>query len=243
MGIEAIDRSKQRSTARFSPQPRPHGFVAHAPGSFLCARPHGSCGDVASGLDALPLARYTLASVNRPRRPYRSPPLSRIMTSDACRWLAVVVLTPVLMLGAFRGTDLLAHGHDDHGLHFHASHSAGYGALAWAGHAADHGHEHPDLPSDLPPAEEGGRGEQGQVPPGVVVSLPDHEQLPTRGTDLSKTLSPVPVFILVAFVVQPSPDLGRRAGSPSGPPEGGPLDLRALSAGDRLVRTSRALLI
>lgn len=178
------------------------------------------------------------------------------------RWLAAVVLAPMLMLGALGGTTFLAHKHDGHGLHLHAADTAARALLSAADHraahrvgdcavdpeaggGADQEYRHSRSPSSEngPLIDDSRPGERDQAPDGLLVSLPDHEQLPTRGIDLSKNLTPAVVSILAELLVRPPPDLDRRIGSPGGLSGCGPLDLSALSAGDRLVRTSHALLI
>jgi len=166
------------------------------------------------------------------------------MRSDVMRWLAVVVLAPMMAIHTFSGAQFLAHDHDDHGTHLHAVGPLTGAELAAADHADDHGHDHGVQPSDCSVPCDGAEGElQGEVPEGVIVSIDVHKQLPPRGTDLGKSLLPAMMFVIAVFAMPPSPDFDRHVGSPGGAAGGGPLDLVALSASDRLVRTSRALLI
>lgn len=167
------------------------------------------------------------------------------MRSDVIRWLAVVVLAPMMAMGTFGGAQFLAHGHDDHGTHLHPVGPLKGAELAAADHADHHGHDHAVPPSDCSVPCDGDEREEepGEVPEGVIVSIDIHKQLPTRGTDLGKSLLPAVMCVIAVFVIPPSPDLDRHVGSPGGAASGVPLDLVALSASDRLVRTSRALLI
>jgi hypothetical protein len=128
-------------------------------------------------------------------------------------------------------------------MHLHPVRALDGGKLAAADHAADHGHDHRGGPAETPADQGDDRHDQGRAPDGVLVSLPDHKQVPARGADLGQALAPATSFVGLAFLAPPPPILDRRIGSPGGPPGGGPLSLRALSAGDRLMRTSCALLI
>lgn len=195
-------------------------------------------------MDAWRPARYTQPPVSRRTTAYPLPMFARLMRSDVMRWLAVVVLAPMMALGTFGGARFLAHGHDDHGTHLHPVGQLKGAELTAADHADDHGHDHAVQPSDCFVPGDGDEGElPGEVPKGVIVSIDDHKQLPPRGTDLGKSLLPAVMFVMAVFLMPPSPDLDRHIGSPGGASSGGPLDLVGLSASDRLVRTSRALLI
>ncbi|MBU6414391.1 MAG: hypothetical protein KGS45_13085 [Planctomycetes bacterium] len=171
--------------------------------------------------------------------------------------MLAVVLIPILVLGAFGGTTFLAHAHDGHDAHLHASPSveearlsADQHRLAHAlgiatcdgGHACRDGHsssgevpaepkEDPDLPA---PVED---------PSGLVITIPDHEQLVSRGIDLSQTLQAAQVFYCALASLWTQPHVEQDEGSPGGSIASGPLHLTALTAGQRLVRTSSALLI
>lgn len=171
------------------------------------------------------------------------------MRSDAARWLAIVLIAPMLVLGTFNGAAFLAHWHDDEGLHVHPIGVLDGGKLAAADHADhhahvdDHGHDHPAQSCDVPADGEPDEDQLATVPHGVIISFDVHKHVPTRSLDLGKILSPPATFQSVAFVLPMSPDLDPHVGSPGGSLNGGPIDLFVLSAGDRLVRTSRALLI
>jgi hypothetical protein len=187
--------------------------------------------------------RYTPTPVPRTSHPHPSPVVARIMRSDMVRWLAVLLVVPVLVFGVANGATFLAHGHDDHGMHLHAVGVLDDGKLAAADHAEDHGHDHAVPPTDLPADGQTDDSQLAETPGGVLVSFGVHKQQPVRGVDLTKTLSPAAIVAIVIFALPTSPDLKCHVGSPGGVFEGGPLDLYALRASDRLVRTSRALLI
>lgn len=165
------------------------------------------------------------------------------MRSDVARWLAVVLIAPLLMLGSFNRATFLAHGHDDHGMHLHQVGALDGREFAVEDHHDDHGHNHAVLPSEAPTDVEPDDDELAEVPDGVIISFDDHKQLPTRNIDLGNALSPAVIFAVVAFALPTSPDLDLHVGSPGGALSRGPMDLMALRAGDRIVRTSRALLI
>jgi hypothetical protein len=193
--------------------------------------------------------------MNRPCRNTPSPLFVRWMRSDAIRWLAVTIFAPLVAMGALGGSAFLAHRHDHHGMHLHPVGGIDGGKLAAADHAADHGHDPATDPEHGPDAlplyspadgdegcndsDDGQGDDQDELPNGVIVSFADHDLLPSRGIDFEKTPSLARRFIiaLAAFAIPPSPDLDRHIG----PPPSEPPNLRALSAGDPLVRASRAL--
>jgi hypothetical protein len=161
------------------------------------------------------------------------------MRSNMARRLAVVLIAPMLVLGAFNRATFLAHGHDDHGMHLHQVGVHDDGKLTAVDHVDDHG----PLPSDAPMDEEQGGTQLAEVPDGILISFDAHNQLPTRSLDLGKTLSPAVIVAFIAFVLPTAPHLDLHIGSPGGAFNSGPMNLLALRASDRLVRTSRALLI
>lgn len=191
------------------------------------------------------------------RSTQRRSPLNRVIRSQWARCVLAVVLIPILILGVFGGTTFLAHAHDGHDVHLHASPSveearisANQHRLAHAlgtatcdgGHAGRDGHsnsgevpaetkEDPDFPA---PVED---------PSELVITIPDHEQLVSRGIDLSQTLQAARVLhcALASLWIQPPAE--QDEGSPGGSIRSGPVHLTALTAGQRLVRTSNALLI
>jgi hypothetical protein len=187
--------------------------------------------------------RYSSPHVYSSNRAIPSFWLARMMRADAMRWLVLVVLMPMLSLGALGGLAFLAHGHDDHGMHLHPVNALDRVSLTAADHADHHGHDHATVPSDDSFSDFETSDDLREVPDGVVVAFDDHKQLPTRGIDLSKSLTQIAVFMATVFVLPTSPDVHRHIGSPGGSGRYGPLHLFALTANDRLVRTTQALLI
>jgi hypothetical protein len=183
--------------------------------------------------------------------------LDRVVRSQWARCVLAVALIPILVVGAFGGTTFLAHAHAGHDSHLHAAasiegarHAAEQHRLAHTSGIADcdqlsavvHGPtksgevpsepiKNPDLPT---PSED---------PSGLVITIPDHEQLVSRGIDLSQTIKAAQVFQCFLTSFWSPPDVTDETGSPGGCDSGGPQHLCALTAGKRLVRTSQALLI
>jgi hypothetical protein len=165
------------------------------------------------------------------------------------RWLGLIILIPTLLMGILGGTQFLAHGHGDHGVHVHHLHVPPLDTSALRSthdalhHVAHDGHTHPTAPQPPWAHDAGATFPDHTSPRGALISLPDHDQLPARQVDLGRHLqlaTPAPVAI---FDVPAAPQLKHHIGSPGGRPAVGPLDLHATSAGERLLRTSRALLI
>ncbi len=151
------------------------------------------------------------------------------------RWLAVVLFVPLLSLGILRGASFLAHPHHEDGVHVHAIMSEDASALSSI-RCGSHEHEHDrPTPRDLPDPIE-----LGQAPAGVVVSLPDQQPMPTRSIDLGKALVQVGWVAPLGLIgAECGPDPGRPAAAPTR----GLLNLLHLSAVERLVLTSRALVL
>jgi hypothetical protein len=169
--------------------------------------------------------------------------LVRILRSGLASWLAVVLIAPLVVLGAFNRATFLAHGHDDHGMHLHAVGILHTDSLDSEGHTHGHGRPHSGRRFDCGVSDDHVCCDTGEVPCGELHCVDVHKLLPKRSATFKKSLSPAAVFAMVAFVLPTSPDLNLHVGSPGGGARDGPMDLLALSANDRLVRTSRALLI
>lgn len=187
----------------------------------------------------------------------RRSPLGRAIWSPWVRCVLAAALIPILVLGALGGTTFLAHAHDGHDTHLHASTSieearlsadqhrlahamgtatcddplAGRGRHSGSDQFPAHTAEGPDYPV---PAED---------PNGLVIAIPDHEQLVSREIDLSQSLQTAQVLHNALAWSWTQPDDAHEEGSPGGSTVGGPLHLSALTARQRLVRTSNALLI
>lgn len=165
------------------------------------------------------------------------------MRSDVVRWIAVVLITPILVLGAISRATFRSHCHDEHGMHLHAVVMIADGMLTAAGHADDHGHGHAALGSDSRDGGEHVCHELGKVPCCLIICFNAHKQLPTRTVGFKEQLSRAAMFAMAVVALPPYLGLNLSVGLPGGALNGGPMDLLALRAGDRLVRTSRALLI
>jgi len=168
----------------------------------------------------------------------------RFLRSPVARCVMAVVLIPMMVITAFGGTTFLAHAHVGHGTHLHAVATRDadrfcaeqHDALHASG-SADHDHKPADTDHkhDFPsPVEE---------PEGLVITIPDHEIVAPRGVDVASVLKAVQVVQFPTSVLWETPDIAEVIGSPGGASLPGPRHLCALSAGQRLVRTSRALLI
>ncbi len=162
------------------------------------------------------------------------------MRARACRWLALIAILPTLLLSAFGGAQLLVHSHAGHGTHVHAPPAVEGGGFAPAWHAAHHEHDHPATPTNDPDHEHHASG--AALPDSVLVSLPDIQ--PLRGRELA---CPDPSLSVLAspvlWLTDPLPNQCDYSDERARPAGQAPLDLIALSAADRIVRTSNALLI
>lgn len=181
--------------------------------------------------------------------------MDRFTRSQWVRCVLAVVLIPILVLGAFGGTNFLAHAHAGHDSHLHALPSIEEACFSAEQHRLAHalsiatcddlhaGHgshrESDDFPSE--PIE--GPDFPIEDPSGLVITIPDHEQLVSRGIDLSQTLQAAQILHCALAWFWTQPCLCDEMGSPGGQTVGGPLHLSALTAAQRLVRTSNALLI
>jgi hypothetical protein len=111
-----------------------------------------------------------------------------------------------------------------HTAHSHPTHT----------HHGDSSHEPCDHPHPDAPAEE---------PNELVITIPDHEQLTSRAINLPPLLqTPLPIECLFAALCAHD-DVIEEVGSPGGGAQQRPHPLSALTARQRLVRTSKALLI
>lgn len=183
--------------------------------------------------------------------------LSRFMRSQVVRWALAAVIIPLLVLGAFGGTTFLAHAHDGHDMHLHASPSIE--AARFSAHQHRISHALGTAPCEDPRAGHEGHSKSGELASkplqapdfpapiedqsGLVITIPDHEQLVSRGIDLPQTLQATQILHCALAWFWTQPDVSHEEGSPGGRVVGGPLHLSAFTAAQRLVRTSNALLI
>lgn len=174
----------------------------------------------------------------------------RLLRSATARVVMLVLMVPLLAIGPFCGTSFLSHEHDEEGVHGHAgpTHVVMQDVAGW--HASEHGVS-PDNAAIARLAERNagdelsveGNEQALESPSGLLVSSPVHEHLLVRGIDLSQALKSAQVAhgILAWFCLQAEfPEDHEPGGASDG---NGPRHLLALTAGDRIVRTSRALLI
>ena len=131
----------------------------------------------------------------------------------------------MLFLWSFGGTTVLAHAHNDHDTHLHVALSEEAIRLSAEQHHLAH--------------TSGG----GSCDFDVIISIPDHDLMVARGINLSVTLKPARIIHFVLAWIWAQPCVSDQLGSPGGCPPSGPRHLCALTAGQRLVRTSQALLI
>jgi len=158
-------------------------------------------------------------------------------------------MVPMLVVGSFGGTSFLSHDHDEEAAHTHIgpTHLVAQDLAGW--HAGEHSISKNQADcvclggcGDGLPTEEN-EPFTAESPEGLLISIPDHEQMVARGIDLSQTLKTAQVVQCVLAWFWAQPDVSENMGSAGGCDPGGPRHLCALTAGQRLVRTSRALLI
>ncbi|MDZ4753466.1 MAG: hypothetical protein SGJ11_03090 [Phycisphaerae bacterium] len=171
------------------------------------------------------------------------------MRSNSLRWAVAMALVPLLLvLSLFGGTVFLAHDHDDHddhddhGTHVHAAGKEAGRFFTAAQHIAAHARESesggpasPDSEGDLPEL-------LGEVE-GLIVSIPDQEQAVARGITAATLLSYLQFVCTVVVLCCIPPDIVDDVALRGGSCSQSPCHLCALTAGQRLVRTSQALLI
>lgn len=183
--------------------------------------------------------------------------LNRFLRSQWTRCLLTALLVPMLVLAGFGGVTFLAHAHDGHGSHLHAAASVDAARLAATEHLHAHSVgvtacEYPAVPAsrvghkhDL--GSKSLRGSDGPVPveapTGLIISIPDGEQLGSRFIDWSQQLDIVKVSRDALAYSYPLPHVVYEEGSPGGPLTASARHLASFTAGQRLVRTSHALLI
>lgn len=167
------------------------------------------------------------------------PALIRTLRSGLVRWLAVIVLTPLLVLGALGGATVLAHHHDDRGLHLHAPCPSDAGGARAPVRATAEQHAHPCFPGPPAPVEDGGE----RPCDGSLVALPDLTLLQTRAPTLR--LPAMSAIVVVPTVLWDDCSAGAGASSALSVSRAGwrTVDPPPMSARLRLLRTSRALLL
>lgn len=167
-----------------------------------------------------------------------------------------LLLVPLMVLQVFGGVTYLAHAHDGHGTHLHIASSPDAAVTVARSHVAFHaaGHSHDEAAlagcdhsgaahadhaqvvrhASVQPADH-----QGE-PHGLLVTIPDHEQVNARAASAVAAPQPVSMLVAMAWVLAPVPDAPQCKGSPGGNLH---VHLAGMTASQRLVRTSGALLL
>lgn len=166
------------------------------------------------------------------------------------RAVALLLILPIVLASLFGGSSILSHSHHGHGSHWHIAPSRDHANLVAALHQGLH-HAGPLSDSALcPSASDHDRPSDPHTAPepdapreGALITLPDHDQSLTRAGPLLTAPANDHAFILVRWALAPV-TLPTRAGpEPAGAPPNSPPHLATLRPADRLLRTSRALLI
>lgn len=204
--------------------------------------------------------RYALGTMaSRPST--HSPRLLRRFTRpDWLRAALAVVMVPIMVIGIFGGTTILAHSHDGHHTHVHAAPSKVAARIVADLHKDAHRigarcdldaprTAHADEPHEDPPADPGcpSHAPEGpdskHAPDDTVVLIPDVEQIVVRAGELAAELKLAVAIAIDHLRISVPPVLSDQIGSPGGHASSAPWHLRALTAAQRLIRTSQALLI
>ncbi|MFM9957599.1 MAG: hypothetical protein ACKVZJ_05965 [Phycisphaerales bacterium] len=173
--------------------------------------------------------------------------------------IVLVCMFPAFVVGSFRGTTLLAHAHHGHGTHLHAASSQAAARQLAAEHVAaheaahahhEHDHDHPSdhdrRPCGIPLSGDSDTPMNNPADDdhdGVLVTVPDHEQMNQRsGAELPRDHSVV-VAVWAAWSHAWIATAETSSSTRAGPFEGPPRHLCALTVRRRLVATSGALLI
>lgn len=198
------------------------------------------------------------------RRPFTHGPtlLRRFKRAEWLRAALAVVMVPIMVVGIFGGTTILAHSHDGHHTHVHAAlteaaarivaaqhitaHRAGTPCGLDAPHLAhaDAPHDHPPVDPNQPPsAPHGPDPEHVPAPGDTIVLIPDIEQIVVRAVELGPDLTAAGALPLAHHGCTPPSGPAGQLGSPGGHLSAAPWHLCALTSGQRLLRTSQAMLI
>lgn len=186
----------------------------------------------------------------------------RFARCSVVRALITIVVVPILVLGAFGGITFFAHAHGEHDPHLHAAPFASSDRFCPEQHQLAHASgaatcdEHPRDNNQGEPGNHTHLSDCSDHPvslddsQGLLITIPDHEQLASRGVELSQIIQASPVFQAPSAWLAHPPDLAALLGDPGDPsgPGGGawspaPVHLASLKAVHRLVRTSGSLLL
>lgn len=151
------------------------------------------------------------------------------------RLLVLVLIVPMLVLGSFGGTSVYWHSHGSEESHAHMGPTQILADASGCWHAVEPGIAAND-------AELGAIFPVGNQD-GVLISIPDHEQMLAQRLDLSVALKAAQVLECFIEAFRDQPEVAEDARPPDGWNVTAPQHLCALTAAQRLVRTSQALLI
>jgi hypothetical protein len=163
----------------------------------------------------------------------------------AVRCLVAGLLALVVMLGSSSGAMVAGRGHDDHARHLHAhDHGPGVAVLVCSARPLNEG----QAAGDGPAAGEPGDPEfdccrSDRCPGRTLISLAGQTQRRARVADESPDPRPQDPGTLGGIADWTLVRRGIGFSLGAGPPRGGPVSLIWVRAGDRIVRTSHALLL
>lgn len=152
------------------------------------------------------------------------------------------MLVPLMAVGTFGGAHCIVHCHDDSGTHLHSVSSIDGGECVQVAHAAAHQQGDAPSPTDTVALAATDCADQNGNPDGTEVSLGVHKQISPRGPGLAEVLL-FTALVSIALPPETPPPPVPHAGSPGVPHGKGPVSFIALCANERLVSTSRALLL
>lgn len=156
---------------------------------------------------------------------------SRLSRTKLVRSFMVTLMVLVACVRPFGGATVVAHDHHDADPHLHVSSSH-----TCADHPAD---SHPHAPAHTHATDP----ITNEEPDGLLLSIPLHDQTLTRGIDLSTLITIAEVIVPAAWILMPAPHSALQDDPPADRVGSIPRHVCALHAGERIMRTSRALLI
>jgi hypothetical protein len=160
----------------------------------------------------------------------------RRLRGNVASVLLVFMILLVAVVRPFAGTAILLHDHHDLGSHTHAAPMMAIAGASGAWHA-DHHEDEPGFPAN----ENGGYSIEDTG--GTVISVTTDPHLPARQAATPVDLRFKSLATVASWILLVPPYVGPEPGSPGGGVSSSPCHLCSLTAGDRLVATSRALLI
>ncbi len=163
------------------------------------------------------------------------PSIPRIFRRDVACVLLVAMTMMVSIVRPFTGTAILLHDHHDSGSHAHVAPVVVIASVT----AACHADFHED--TGVPPL--GAWSCSLNDTHGLVIVVVGDPQLPAARLVMPTNLTGKTWATVSPWCALLSPPAGPGPGLSGGGMIGGPRHLRTLAAGDRLIATSRALLI